>query len=283
MTESTPTQGVGQWAQAPVVFVLAQVRFPAQPEGFTEKLQLAISKLHEGDFLPAQPTPVMEIKIEMEPGGVPKQTVTQAGTGYNILKSDGRMVVRIEPSSLTMAVNEYRDSKHLMNLWFPMVNSLKEAGLQGSVLRLGLRYVDFVVPTEGKLPEDYLNQPWNQSATPTFEGALAKPGLFVSLHDIEFARGRMRLQFMRGFGKPGLPADLQGLLEPREVHGSVEQPTAVIDTDRWMEGEAWDPAGKEIGEDFKTMHQDLSKSFKTMVSSMARNEWGEPTTSGDSA
>ena len=282
MSESTPTQGVGQWAQAPVVFVLAQVRFPAQPEGFTEKLQLAISKLHEGDFLPAQSTPVMEIKIEMEPGGMPKQTVTQTGTGYNIVKSDGRMVVRIEPSSLTMAVNEYRDSNHLMKLWFPMVASLNEAGLQGSVFRLGLRYVDFVVPAEGKLPEDYVNPPWNQSVTPIFEGALAKPGMFVSLHDIEFARGRMRLQFMRGFGKPGLPADLLGLLEPRAIHCSVEQPTAVIDTDRWMEGGAWDPVGKEIGEDFKIMHQDLSKTFKTMVSSMARKEWGEQTTSGDS-
>lgn len=282
MTETTPTQGAGQWAQAPVVFVLAQVRFPAQPEGFTEKLQMAISNLYEGDFLPAQPAPVMEIKIEMELGGMPKQTVTQTGTGFNIVKSDGRMVVRIEPSSLTMAVNEYRDSKHLMKLWFPMVASLKEAGLQGSVFRLGLRYVDFVVPTEGKLPEDYVNPPWNQSATPTFEGALAKPGMFVSLHDIEFALGRMRLQFMRGFGKPGLPADLQGLLEPRAMDCSVEQPTAVIDTDRWMEGGAWDPVEKEIGEDFKTMHQDLSKTFKTMVSSMARNEWGERTTSGDS-
>lgn len=280
MTEITPTQRVGQWAQAPVVFVLAQVRFPAQPEGFTEKLQLAISKLHEGDYLPAQPAPVMEIKIEMEPGAVPKQTVTQTGTGYNLLKNDGRMVVRIEPSSLTLAVNEYRDSKHLMKLWFPMVACLKEAGLQGSVSRLGLRYVDFVVPTEGKLPEDYVNRPWNQTATPAFEGALGKPFLFVSLHDIEFARGRMRLQFMRGFGKPGLPADLQGLLEPREMDCPVEQPTAVIDTDRWMEGGAWGPAEMEICDDFKTMHQDLSKTFKTMVSSLARKEWGEPTSSG---
>ncbi len=282
MTESTPTQGTGQWAQAPVVFVLAQVRFLAQPEGFTERLQLAISKRYEGDFLPAQPSPVMEIKIEMDPGAVPKQTVTQTGTGYNIVKCDGRMVVRVEPGSLTMAVNEYRDSKHLMNLWFPMVTCLKEAGLQGHVSRLGLRYVDFVVPTDGKLPEDYVNSPWNQSATPAFEGAQARPGMFVSLHDIEFKRGRMRLQFMRGFGKPGLPADLQGLLEPRALHGSVEQPTAVIDTDRWMEGEAWDPAGAEICEDFKSMHLDLSKTFKTMVSSLARKEWGEPTTSGDS-
>ena len=282
MSKSTPTQGAGQWAQAPVVFVLAQVRFPAQPDGFTEKLQLAISKLHEGEFLPAQPAPLMEIKIEMEPGAVPKQTVTQTGTGYNIVKSDGRMVVRIEPGSLTIAVNEYRDSKHLMNLWFPMVGSLKEAGLQGSVSRLGLRYVDFVVPTDGKLPEDYVNPPWNQSATQAFKGALAKPGMFVSLHDIEFKRGRMRLQFMRGFGKPGLPADLQGLLEPRAMPGSAEQPTAVIDTDRWMEGGAWDPLEKEICEDFKTMHQDLSNTFKTMVSSMARKEWGEPITGGES-
>jgi uncharacterized protein (TIGR04255 family) len=280
MSKNAPTPGAGQWANAPVVFVLAQVRFPAQPEGFTERLQLAVSKLRENDFLPAQPVPVMDVKIEVDQGGVPKQTVTQTGTGYNIARNDGRMVVRIEPSSLTLAVNEYRDSNHLIGEWLPMVACLRQARLKGKVTRLGLRYVDFVAPAEGKLPEDYVNAPWNQSTTPHFVGAIVPPGMFVCLHDIEFTKGRMRVQYMRGFGKPSLPADLLGLLEPRTVPDDASRPTAVIDTDRWME-ESWEPSGEQISNDFKRMHQDLSNAFKAMVTPMARAQWGDPTINGD--
>lgn len=280
MTKDTPSQGAGQWANAPLVFVLAQVRFAAQPEGFTERLQLAISTLRESDFLPAQPAPVIEVKIEIDQGGVPKQTVTQTGTGYNIARNDGRMMVRIEPASLTLAVNEYRDSEHLMGELLPMVACLSQAQLQGKVSRLGLRYVDFVLPTEGKLPEDYVNSPWNQTDTPNFDGAIGKPGMFVSLHDIEFAKGRLRLQYMRGFGRPGLPADLLGFLEPRMVPDTASRPTAVIDTDRWMEG-SWEPSEQQIADDFTRMHQDLSSTFKIVVTPMARAEWGEITTNGD--
>lgn len=280
MTETVQTQAMGQWANAPLVFVLAQVRFPAQPEGFTERLQLAISNKEPGSFLPAQPTPIVQVSIELEQGGVPKQHVVQTGMGYNIARNDGRMLVRIEPVALTLAVNEYTDSNQLMAQWLPMVACLTEAGMQGTVDRLGLRYVDFVIPAEGATPEDYVNAPWNQSGTPRFEGAAATPGMYVSLHDIEFARGRMRLQYMRGYGRPTLPADLMGLLGPGVSKEPKGPTTAVIDTDRWMEGN-WEPSSSAIQADFKQMHTDLSTVFKTVTSPKARAEWGEKPSTGE--
>ena len=272
MARADRPQALGQWRNAPLVFVLAQVRFPAQPEGFTEKMQLLVCKQQPGRYLAAQATPIVHVSVELELGGVPKQNVVQTGMGYNIARSDGRMMVRVEPGSLTVAVNEYVDFDHLMAQWFPLIACLQEAGLQGSVQRLGLRYVDFVIPAEDAAPEDYLKEPWNQKATPEFPGAIGTPGMCVSLHDMEFPKGRMRLQYLRGFGQPSLPADLLGLLAPAPKSPPMGAASAVIDTDRWME-DHWVLEGDAIKGDFRQMHKDLAALFNTIISTRARTEW----------
>lgn len=281
MDQNTSAPAMGQWVNAPLVFVLTQVRFPNQPDGFTERVQLAISALQTGKFLPAQAAPVMQVQLEIEQGGIPKQTVTQIGMAYNMTREDGRMLVRIESASLTLAVNEYIDSKHLMGQWLPMVACLAEAGFAGGINRLGLRYVDFIIPQSGAAPEDYVNPPWNLTSTPRIVGSLGAPGMHMSVHDMEFQRGRMRLQYIRGHGKPALPTDLAGLLEPSKK-AETDGETAVIDTDRWIEGE-WAPDQAQIKADFRQMHSDLSAAFKTIVSTRARTEWGEPVIKGDAS
>jgi len=93
----------------------------------------------------------------------------------------------------------------------------------------------------------------------------------VSLQEIEFDQGRMRLQFHRGYGKPMLPMDLGGMLEPqlgREHNGL----SAIIDTDRWIEG-SWTHDDPAIAKLFSSMHTDLGNVFKAMMSSHAKVEW----------
>lgn len=264
----------GQWKNAPLAFVLAQVRFSQQPDGFTEKFQEAIQNLMPHQLMPAVAAPLMQVSIEIGDDGTQKQSMTPIGTLFNLVATDGRMLVRIAPDSLTLAVTSYTDSTDFRNLWMPMVNELNNIDMTGSINRLGLRYVDFVVPQPGESVEVYVASPWNLEGVTSLPGAIEElPGLNFSMMDVGFAKGRMRLQFMRGFGKPNLPADLQGMLEPEAV--AMERPdgqSAVIDMDRWIEGQ-WSVRDDNLQADFSTMQADLSGAFKHMISDYAKSCW----------
>jgi len=264
----------GQWANAPLVFVLAQVRFGQQQEGFTERCQQVIADLEPQRFLPAAISPLMQVNIEIADGGKQTQSMVPMGTLANLAAKDGRMLVRVAPDSLTLAVTSYTNSADFRALWLPMVDALATTDLKGPINRLGLRYVDFVVPSANESVETYVNAPWNLAGATALPGAVeAQPGLHYNLLDVGYPRGRMRLQFLRGFGTPSLPADLQGILAPEPVQ--MERPdgqSAVIDTDRSMDGE-WKVGDNSLQSDFVTMHTDLSKAFKHMVSDYAKQRW----------
>lgn len=271
----TPALARGQWAKAPLVFVIAQVQYSPQADGFSEKLCQLIEQLQPQQYLPSQAQPMMQFSVQFGEGGVPQQQATKAGVAYNLIRKDGLMTVRMAPDSLSLAATTYENSAHFRALWAPMVGCLAKAGLVGHLHRLGMRYVDFVVPAVGATPEQYVKQPWGLQDFPHLPGAKEKPDLHVSVNDLQFDQGRLRLQYMRGYGEPMLPIELQGIIGParREVRPDIA--TGIIDSDRWMEG-SWDPDQGKIDALFQVMHKNLSDVFRAMITDRAIEEWNPP-------
>ncbi|WP_080559103.1 TIGR04255 family protein [Burkholderia multivorans] len=266
----------GQWANAPLVFVLAQVRFLPSAAAAPEHLRDAITTRIGSRFPTISQT--NSLGIEINPNGGPPRA-TQS-VGYDLVNSDVDGMVRVQPGSLTYAVTSYVDSPHFRNQWLEIVDALGDVQVT-TVTRLGLRYVDFVIPTRGRRPEDYVNAPWNLAGMPELPGAARGPDLHVSMVDVAFPPGRMRLQFMRGVGVPTLPMDLQGMLTPRHqsVHVNVGE-CAVIDSDRWIDGEH--NAGRAtVDQLFTQMHTDVSSAFRAMISPLAHDEWQTDKAKGD--
>jgi len=189
-------------------------------------------------------------------------------------------MVRIQYGVLTYAVTSYKDSSDFREKWLEITDVLKEVHV-GKATRLGLRYVDFLEPQTGKQPEDYVKAPWNLEGMPRLPGARSGPDLHVSMVDLGYPEGRMRLQFMRGFGVPALPMDLQGMLTPRARRKTQAELRlcGVIDSDRWIDGEH-STERATLNQLFTQMHNDVSSAFRAMVTPMALHEW---MTKGDSA
>lgn len=272
--------GRGQWAHAPVVFALAQVRFLPNFAAAPERLRDAITNRLGTRFptISQASGSAIEINLDADPGA---QRPASA-VAYDLVNENVDAMVRVQQDSLTYAVTSYVDSSHFREHWLQITEALQDVQVT-AVSRVGLRYVDFLMPREGGLPEEYVQAPWNLDGMPELPGAIGTPDLHVSLFDVRYPAGRMRLQFMRGFGVPTLPIDLQGMLTPRQELPQG-QPTVcgVIDTDRWIDGDH--PAdAATLNQLFTQMHTEVSGAFRAMITPLAKREWNPEPTRGDSA
>lgn len=265
---------LGQWPNAPLVFVLAQVRFhplaSASPESIREILTKRVGK----EFSTIVQASAIDIQIKLD-AETTIQRSPQTAIGYDMLNGAMDASIRVVNGAITFSTTTYKDSVGFMARWTEIVGALEEAEVT-LVTRLGLRYVDFILPRDGKRPEDYVHAPWNLLGMPALPGAEETPSMNVSMMDVPYPKGRMRLQFMRGFGVPNLPADLHGLLPPaNRMKTTAPVLCGIIDTDRWIDGNH--PADiATLQTSFVGMHKDLSGAFRAMTTDAAHKEWQAP-------
>jgi uncharacterized protein (TIGR04255 family) len=270
---------LGQWANAPLVFVLVQVRFlPAAAAG-PENIRDAITaRLGQRFTSIVEATQVgFQINVEGQAGVVTGQTSV---AGYDMLAVDMQSMVRVTRDSVSYATTSYQNSKLFFVDWMEILKALPEVGIK-TVNRVGMRYVDFIIPAEGREPEDYVVAPWDARNMPKLPGANVGPSLIVHMMDVPFPEGMMRLQFMKGFGMPSLPADLQGMLPPVNSQNQNRLGwCGIIDTDRWMDAEV--PSTEEqLRVSYATIHTDLSQAFRAMITPFAQEVWNPTSTTGN--
>lgn len=265
---------LGQWPNAPLVFVLAQVRFHPLPSASPENVREILTKRVGKEFSTIVQASAIDIQINLDAEPTIQRT-PQAAIGYDMLNGAMDASIRVLNGALTFSTTTYEDSEGFMERWAEILGALGEAGV-ALLTRLGLRYVDFISPRGGKTPEDYVEAPWNLRGMKSLPGAEGAPSMNVSMMDVPYPKGRMRLQFMRGFGFPNLPADLQGLLPPaNRMKATAPALCGIIDTDRWIDGNHQADIAT-LRTSFVGMHKDLSEAFKAMTTEAAHMEWKSP-------
>lgn len=171
---------------------------------------------------------------------------------------------------MTYTTSLYQDSQHFLAEWRSMLDCLCAAG-GVKVQRLGLRYVDFIIPTAGKAPEDYFKEGFGQ--LPHVFEEIARTA-FIRHEYPRGANGVMRVQFERGFAKPSLPPDLNGSVAPPLVllNKYTEGPSAVLDIDNWRVDSRRLQAAEIAGE-FQLLRDDICEAFRRIITTEAETEW----------
>lgn len=270
---TTAPAALGQLPNAPLVFVLAQVRFIPSSQINLDDRRDAVRRALSEDF--QQVNAVMAFSIEFssaqgEGSTMPKSPVV---IGYDIRSVDQKAIVRVALDSITLAVTKYKNYPDFEATWSKLLDALPSMGIK-DVQRIGMRYVDFIYPADGKLPEDYFNSPLDSRKSTLIEGTIGIPQVNMQLQEYAFPKGRMRIQYARGEGQPELPMDLQGLLEVKPVgaRAGYSGPTATFDSDRWVDG-FHTSDGTSLKNEFSMLHQDLSSVFKQVTTAAAKSEW----------
>lgn len=173
---------------------------------------------------------------------------------------------------MTYTTSLYEDSQHFLMDWRSMLDCLCATG-GVKVQRLGMRYIDFIIPTTGKVPEDYFMEGFGY--LPHVFDEMAKTA-FLSHEFPRGTNGAMRVQYGRGFAPPTLPPDLSG-------DGSIALPqallekytggaSAVLDIDSWcVDSRRLQVA--DIAGEFQLLHDDICNAFRRIITTEAEAEW----------
>lgn len=272
MSKKTPI-ALGQWSKAPLVFVLAQVRYAPSNLANFDAIKDALRSELLDEF--ARTNALMSIGMDVGPRGLdmPPNTGSPIVVGYDLFNDDGSAVIRVMPDSLTYAVTHYIDFAHFSKKWMQILSVLNSVGIK-ETQRQGLRYVDFIYPSVGHEAEDYFCPPIDHRKTSKIGGVKGEPENTVLIQEFALDMGRLRVQYARGMGQPSLPFDLHGLLPL--PHSSFrmnhDQSSAVFDTDRWVERVCATEL-TALKERFDILHKDISSAFKESITQLAKDEW----------
>lgn len=261
-------KALGRWPNAPLALVVAQVRFDPDPSVapnlVAERILSATDRSHP-HISPLLPVSVI---IGQAPSVPMIPTMTPAG--LDMRNQENTEVIRLQAGSLTFMSSAYQGSTHFMGQWHTFIGALCEK-CDLRVIRLGVRYVDFIIPSGTNTPEDY------------FLGGLGRsPGVLgeqspVAFNLYDYPRpdgGQLRIAYGRGYGPPMLPPDLQDsvLLPARFSALSTSGLSAVLDMDRWRSVNQ-PMAAKVIVEELDRLRADSSNSFRGIMSELAQCEW----------
>jgi uncharacterized protein (TIGR04255 family) len=263
------SRALGTLPNAPLAYVLAQVRF--QP----------ILEMHKA--VPAIQTALRkryprfrEIKIagfELGPTG---PRVLEPAPRWEFVSESSRQGVILQSNSLVLHATEYSTYQNF-GADLATVVKILENQVEGILVdRLGLRYVDLIVPRPGESLDGYVVQSLAATPDPGIEFA-RHSGVTVADYTINDG-GRLVIRFTRGKGVPPLPPDLQPLdLDPSDIMrrsdiGNVD--CALLDTDRFHETTVPFVAD-DLCRRFHVLHEHISSAFKSLSTAYAREVWSQ--------
>lgn len=266
-------QALGRWPNAPLALVLAQVRFEPTTENSPQLLAERI-KQRTGSSYPHS-IPLQQISFFVGQGNQPSIPHMPETAGIDLRNSAYVEAIRLQLGALTFTTSDYQHSADFAVQWRSLMDALCGTS-ELRVLRLGMRYVDFIIPSAGHVPEDYFLDGLGRSPAALGE----QSPIAFNLYD--YARpdgGQLRVQFGRGFGPPGLPPDLQDTVLPpvRLSTKSDSSLSAVLDMDRWRPCNE-DMSAETITNAIEDLRLDIASSFKSIMSQLAFSEWQNPPT-----
>ena len=264
------TEPLGGWSNAPLAYVLAEVRTELLADIKDHQTNLA------RNFRDEYPIQRTMHAAKVVAAGAQFVLEPDQETAWEFATPDNRTGVILRTNGVVLHATSYIDSSDFLTRLQRVIEVLSKEVPSIYVSRLGLRYVDFIVPSANERPEEYTNPRMNPDLGLS-DGS--SDIVATSVASYRMPGGRLTLRYLRATGKPELPPDLGTLaLEPSPLMQAVKDdkhPTAILDTDRIMmclPVERLDPM--RVRDQFIQMHADVSRAFKTAITDHARRVWG---------
>lgn len=268
------TDRLGAWSNAPLAYALAEVRTEhlADIERYQPKFAGRLRREY-----PIQRTRKMT-NIMTSGGQLAPEWASS--TAWEYATTDNRVAVILRASGLILHATRYEDSRMFLDQLDEVVGALADIVPSVYVNRLGLRYIDFVLPKTDEAPEDYVDRRLNPdlglSQSP--EGTTTTS---MSAYQME-REITLILRYTRASGQPELPPDLGSLsLEKSPLMADdvpERHPTAVIDVDcscRYSPVQELEPNRER--DRFASIYDTSFDAFMTAITDHARSVWGART------
>lgn len=224
---------MGSWPRAPLAYVLAEVR--------TEQLadlgqyRAALSSAFRAKGYPIQ-RPLLSARILTSGEGVQSlEAQTDGAWEFAVPENNNALIVR--PHGFVFHATKYVNHADFLERFRAALAVVQEIVPDVYVNRLGLRYVDFILPNKGEQPEAYVDSRLNP-LLPISKSGQAVVAMSVVIYPM--GDGGLTVRYMRGAGLPDLPPELINIqlekseqMQRRDIE--KDQPTAILDLDRISE------------------------------------------------
>lgn len=262
----------GKMLNAPVYYALAQVHFNpiVAMAHYVDRVQDTLRR--EGYTL-FEPQQITHLKLEIAANG---QSVPNLSTDTNwwISRSDRRAGFILTQSTMTFHTTNYETHNEFLPDLLSGLKAVDDAVNLDHISRIGLRYLDAILPKTGETVEMYLDDGLKGVS---FDGQ-RQFALSESMFEIATGplvpSGTLVMKVYKTPGSLGLPPDipLHGLeLMPRFSDVPAMQ-HAIIDIDHFVSGTM--PLDLEkVAEQLKNLHGTIRKIFESTTTNHARTVW----------
>lgn len=259
---------LGTWRNPPLAYVVAELVISPY-----YSLQAKLPALQDA-LRETYPRTLEAQELVIDNGPSPAPPLPQPI--WRLLSSDQGQGVQLGTRAISLHATRYLDSKDFLSRWAEVLDAVAAAKLGAYVERAGLRFVDLIVPSEGHAPSDYLASGLQGI---TVNGLRPQAAMWVG----NYATGDgMVVNAKTGAPSPGgmlLPPDFNALplQKPKvmiaaEKELREEKPIGFIDTDCLREVQGVFNA-RQLSEVFAALQKATSKTFKALISDLARKEW----------
>lgn len=257
------TNALGTWRHPPLVYVVAELvispyySMVAKVPGLQDRLRASFPR-------------TIEAKELVVDGAKPT-----AQPVWQLMSVDQKHGVQLGTRSISLHATSYAQSSDFLSRWAEVLDAIQAAELGTFVERAGLRYIDLVVPAEGRSPADYLASGL-KGIEP--EGARSTGSMWASAFQFDGSLVNLRAAAPapQGLLLPpdfnALPLNKPAVMLEAEKRLKAEATIGFVDTDCLKEiGKVFD-AGDLLGT-YSEMQKLTSKTFKAALSDIARKEW----------
>lgn len=260
-------------SNAPVYYALAQAQFNpvAAMSKYVDQIQDRLRREGYPLFEPQQVTHL----VVPTPGQTQQAEPQIAHTvSWLITRSDRTAGFILAPSAITYHTTHYETHKEFIPELLRGLAAVHEAATLDHVSRLGLRYLDAVLPRANETAEQYLVGGLHGIEFDAVRRYTLTESVFGTETQPLVPKGTLVARVHRMTAPLGFPPDMlpNGLIISAKFEMKEPRAHAVIDTDHYVEGRI--PIEMEkLGEQLRSLHATIKSVFRATTTDHARNAW----------
>ncbi len=260
-------------SNAPVYYALAQAHFNpvAAMAKYVDQIQ---DRLRREGYPLFEPQQFMQLVVPGPGQGQPQEPQIQQAVSWLMTRSDQTAGFILGPSTISHHTTHYQTHNQFIPELLRGLTAVHEAVSLDHVSRLGLRYLDAVLPRTGESTEQYLvgglhgidfNATRQHAMTETVFTTDTRPLV---------TKGTLVVRVYRAVAPLGFPPDMlpTGLMLAPSFDIKEVREHAIIDADHYVEGRMPVEMDK-LNEQLISLHGTIKSVFGATTTGYARSAW----------
>lgn len=260
-------------SNAPVYYALVQAQFNPVAAMATYVAQIQDRLRREGYPL-FEPHQITELVLPNPKQAQQAEPQIKHMLSWLITRSDRKAGFILAPSTITYHTTHYETHEEFINELLRGLEAVHEVAILDHVSRLGLRYLNGVLPRPEETVEQYLVGGLHGIESDAVRQYTLTESVFSTETQPLVTKGTLVTRVYRSTAPLGFPPDMlpNGLIANAKFEMKESRAHAIIDLDHYVEGRMPIDRAK-LNEQLRSLHTTIKSVFNATTTDYAREAW----------